>query len=236
MSPPVLPASPPTQTSSSTTRERSRKTTICSTRSRCPSSSSCSDCATSSRVRLVFFWGIARLVLTRVATTGYTQFGGLRPFGVSFLYAGWDRHYGFQLYMSDPSGNYGGWRATCIGANNQAAQSILKSSFETNDNLDIQKALALAVKVLSKTMDSTMLTPDRCTLCPPKLVDPQEANLFVNEQWSFQLSHARTASASSRRSLPPPSKSSSTTQKPPRRPRPQQAAAPAPRKRPMKIK
>lgn len=36
----------------------------------------------------------------------YTQYGGLRPFGVSFLYAGWDRHYGFQLYQSDPSGNY----------------------------------------------------------------------------------------------------------------------------------
>ncbi|RWV83056.1 hypothetical protein GW17_00055385, partial [Ensete ventricosum] len=34
---------------------------------------------------------------------GYTQFGGLRPFGVSFLFAGWDKNYGFQLYMSDPS-------------------------------------------------------------------------------------------------------------------------------------
>lgn len=37
---------------------------------------------------------------------GYTQQGGLRPFGVSFLYAGWDRHHGFQFYQSDPSGNY----------------------------------------------------------------------------------------------------------------------------------
>jgi 20S proteasome subunit alpha 3 len=40
---------------------------------------------------------------------GYTQFGGLRPFGVSFLFAGWDSQFGFQLYQSDPSGNYGGW-------------------------------------------------------------------------------------------------------------------------------
>ena len=32
----------------------------------------------------------------------YTQFGGLRPFGVSFLVAGWDEHHGFQLYQSDP--------------------------------------------------------------------------------------------------------------------------------------
>ena len=49
----------------------------------------------------------------------YTQHGGLRPFGVSFLYAGWDRHHGFQLYLSDPSGNYGGWKATAIGQNYQ---------------------------------------------------------------------------------------------------------------------
>jgi len=30
---------------------------------------------------------------------------------------GWDSHYGFQLYQSDPSGNYCGWKATCIGTN-----------------------------------------------------------------------------------------------------------------------
>ncbi len=28
---------------------------------------------------------------------GYTQFGGLRPFGVSFLFAGWDELHGFQV-------------------------------------------------------------------------------------------------------------------------------------------
>jgi 20S proteasome subunit alpha 3 len=45
----------------------------------------------------------------------YTQYGGLRPFGTAFLFAGWDKHYGFQLYQTDPSGNYSGWRATVIG-------------------------------------------------------------------------------------------------------------------------
>jgi 20S proteasome alpha/beta subunit len=43
---------------------------------------------------------------------------GLRPFGVSLLYIGHDPIHGFQLYHSDPSGNYSGWKATCIGANN----------------------------------------------------------------------------------------------------------------------
>uniref|UniRef100_A0A8D0AF44 Proteasome 20S subunit alpha 4 n=1 Tax=Sander lucioperca TaxID=283035 RepID=A0A8D0AF44_SANLU len=57
----------------------------------------------------------------------YTQFGGKRPFGVSLLYMGWDKHYGFQLYQSDPSGNYGGWKATCIG-NNSAPISMQHAS------------------------------------------------------------------------------------------------------------
>ena len=47
----------------------------------------------------------------------YTQVGGLRPFGVSFLFAGWDKFYGYQLYHSDPSGNYSGWKAHAIGSN-----------------------------------------------------------------------------------------------------------------------
>lgn len=48
---------------------------------------------------------------------------GKRPFGVSILYMGWDKHYGYQLYQSDPSGNYGGWKATCIG-NNSAVSTF----------------------------------------------------------------------------------------------------------------
>ncbi|KAI3645541.1 hypothetical protein MP228_008469 [Amoeboaphelidium protococcarum] len=80
----------------------------------------------------------------------YTQYGGLRPFGVSFLWAGWDDTYrlkdlrstaidsaeqeggsksGFQLYCSDPSGNYAGWKAHCIGGNWASAQSILKQDY-----------------------------------------------------------------------------------------------------------
>lgn len=91
---------------------------------------------------------------------GYTQFGGQRPFGVSFLFAGWDEHHGFQLYQSDPSGNYGGWKAQAIGANDQGAQSILKSDYK-DDDMKLDDALVLAVKVLSKTMDTTSPSTDK---------------------------------------------------------------------------
>ena len=77
---------------------------------------------------------------------GYTQHGGLRPFGVSFIYAGWDSHRQFQLYQSNPSGNYGGWKATSIGANTSSASSLLKQDYD--DNLDLKQACELAMKTL----------------------------------------------------------------------------------------
>jgi len=90
---------------------------------------------------------------------GYTQYGGLRPFGVSFLFAGYSTDHGFQLFQSDPSGNFAKWKATAIGGNTQSAQSTLKQDY--NDTLSLNDALKLAVKVLAKTMDSTVLTAEK---------------------------------------------------------------------------
>jgi len=90
----------------------------------------------------------------------YTQFGGKRPFGVSILYMGWDRYYGYQLYQSDPSGNYGGWKATCIGNNSSAAISILQQDYKEGD-MTRKSSLDLAIKVLGKTLDATKLTAEK---------------------------------------------------------------------------
>lgn len=87
---------------------------------------------------------------------------GLRPFGVSLLYAGYDPHYHFQLYHSDPSGNYSGWKATCIGANNGTAQSLLKQEYK--DDIVVKDAIGLVLRTMSKTMDSTTLNSEKCKL------------------------------------------------------------------------
>lgn len=100
----------------------------------------------------------------------YTQYGGLRPFGVSLLYAGWDKVHGFQLYQSDPSGNYNGWKATCIGGNTQAAVSLLKQEYK-EESIPLTEALQLAIKVLHKTADSTTLTPDKFDIATVTRVD-----------------------------------------------------------------
>jgi 20S proteasome subunit alpha 3 len=84
---------------------------------------------------------------------------GLRPYGVSYLIAGHDPHYGFQLYHTDPSGNYGGWKAHAIGSGNAGAESILKDEY--NEDLTLSGAKALAVSILDKSMDATALTKER---------------------------------------------------------------------------
>ena len=89
----------------------------------------------------------------------YTQHGGLRPFGVSFLYAGWDEIFGSQLYCSDPSGNYLGWKAIAIGANNQSASGILKQDYD--EKCSLRQAMGLVAKVICKSMDTNSPTPDK---------------------------------------------------------------------------
>lgn len=85
----------------------------------------------------------------------------MRPFGSSFIYAGWDKQYGYQVYQSDPSGNYAGWRATCIGNNSSTAQSILKTDYNEDVDLDLEGAKLLTFKILSKTIENTALVPEK---------------------------------------------------------------------------
>ncbi len=83
----------------------------------------------------------------------YTQFGSSRPFGVSFMYAGYDDVRGFQLYNSDPSGNYGSWKAHATGKGSVNAISTLKTEYQQECSL--KDALLLAAKVLAKSIDVT---------------------------------------------------------------------------------
>merc|ERR1712137_1467083 len=90
---------------------------------------------------------------------GYTQYGGLRPFGVSFLIGGYDRHHKLQLYHTDPSGNFSGWKAYAIGTNNNNAQQIMRSDWK--EGLSVKEGLELTAKVLTKTMDTANPTAEK---------------------------------------------------------------------------
>ncbi|CCH60792.1 hypothetical protein TBLA_0D02920 [Henningerozyma blattae CBS 6284] len=108
----------------------------------------------------------------------YTQHGGLRPFGVSFIYAGYDDILGPQLYTSNPSGNYTGWKAISIGANTSAAQTLLQMDYK--DDMNLNDAMELGLKTLSKTTDSSNLTYDRVELSIIK-IDKENDNKIIQK-------------------------------------------------------
>ncbi|HDD67790.1 MAG TPA: archaeal proteasome endopeptidase complex subunit alpha [Candidatus Thorarchaeota archaeon] len=77
----------------------------------------------------------------------YTQFGGVRPFGVSLLVGGIDDQ-GPQLYTTDPSGSFWGWKATAIGKESDAVRDFFNEKYK--DGLDMDGAMRLALQGLLK--------------------------------------------------------------------------------------
>jgi len=88
----------------------------------------------------------------------YTQYGGIRPFGISFLIGGVDKK-GAQLYLTEPSGIYTQYYAKAIGAGASDADLILEKKFKPGLKKEDAMKLALEVfkTVLGKEFSSERL-------------------------------------------------------------------------------
>lgn len=77
----------------------------------------------------------------------YTQHGGIRPFGVSLIFAGVDTT-GPHLLTTDPSGSYRGYKARALGRNAEQANNLLDEKYVEGLSLDDAISLGIeAVKV-----------------------------------------------------------------------------------------
>ena len=83
----------------------------------------------------------------------YTQSGGVRPFGVSCLVAGYDDD-GPQLFQVDPSGAAFGWKATAIGKNYVNAKNFLERRY--NDDMELDDAVHVALLTLRESYEGEM--------------------------------------------------------------------------------
>ncbi|RKO98137.1 hypothetical protein CXG81DRAFT_16879 [Caulochytrium protostelioides] len=83
----------------------------------------------------------------------YTQSGGVRPFGVSLLIAGYD-HHGPALYQVDPSGAFFPWKATAIGKNMISARTFLEKRY--SPRLEIEDAVHTAILTLKEGFEGVM--------------------------------------------------------------------------------
>ncbi len=95
-------------------------------------------------------------VLTRGTATvmqEFTQQGGVRPFGVSLLIAGYDDH-GPQLFQADPSGAFFGWKATAIGDNFVNAKTFLERRY--NEEMGLEDAINTALQTMREGFEGEM--------------------------------------------------------------------------------
>ena len=83
----------------------------------------------------------------------YTQSGGVRPFGISLLVAGYDDE-GPQLFQVDPSGAYYGWKASAIGKNFKNARSFLEKRY--NDDVELDDAIHTALLTMREGFEGEM--------------------------------------------------------------------------------
>mmetsp|Transcript_2142 Transcript_2142/g.9368 ORF Transcript_2142/g.9368 Transcript_2142/m.9368 type:complete len:241 (-) Transcript_2142:138-860(-) len=88
----------------------------------------------------------------------YTQSGGVRPFGVSVLAAGYDDD-GPHLYQIDPSGVYIQWKATAIGKGDANAKSDLERRATAGisfDDMTLDDAIHHALQTLRTGVEGEM--------------------------------------------------------------------------------
>ncbi|MFH1224631.1 MAG: archaeal proteasome endopeptidase complex subunit alpha [Candidatus Diapherotrites archaeon] len=80
----------------------------------------------------------------------FTQYGGMRPFGISFIIGGVDQT-GKRLFETEPSGALAEYNAIAIGKNRSKAMQVFEKDWK--ENMDYDAALLLLLKVLTKSLD-----------------------------------------------------------------------------------
>ncbi len=87
----------------------------------------------------------------------YTQHAGMRPFGVSTLLGGVDK-FGSRLFATNPSGTHKSFKAHAIGAGSETALKRLEEEY--TEDTELEGAIQLGVKCLTKAMEDRGMTPD----------------------------------------------------------------------------
>jgi proteasome alpha subunit len=75
----------------------------------------------------------------------FTQYAGVRPFGVALLLAGVDKN-GANLFLTDPSGTYIGYDAMAIGAGSDQVTDFLEKTYKPD--ISLADAASLAVECI----------------------------------------------------------------------------------------
>ncbi|PIT85089.1 proteasome endopeptidase complex, archaeal, alpha subunit [Candidatus Micrarchaeota archaeon CG10_big_fil_rev_8_21_14_0_10_59_7] len=90
----------------------------------------------------------------------FTQYAGVRPYGVSLLVGGADKDGSLHLFETDPSGALFEYKATAIGSGKKTVEEFFEKEYK--ESIPTQEGIKLAIRALRKA------TNDKLT---PELVD-----------------------------------------------------------------
>ncbi len=111
----------------------------------------------------------------------YTQYGGIRPFGVSLLIAGADSQ-GPKLFEAEPSGAMTAYKADSIGANKKEVDDFLEKGYK--DSLTVPEAIKLALDAIRETQEEK-ITPENLEVS--YIVSKEKCCFSMNEKEIHKL-------------------------------------------------
>ncbi len=89
----------------------------------------------------------------------YTQFGGVRPYGVSIIFAGIDT-IGPRLFDSDPAGTINEYKSVAIGAGRDAVTDYIEKEYKEDMNLEDAIKMGIAALKAAVQDASSMKEPE----------------------------------------------------------------------------
>jgi len=80
----------------------------------------------------------------------FTQYSGVRPFGVALIIAGVDKH-GNRIFVTDPSGTFVLYSAVAIGGNSEEVTDYLEKNYK--EDISVEEAISLAIAAINLKSD-----------------------------------------------------------------------------------
>ena len=80
----------------------------------------------------------------------FTQYSGVRPFGVALIIAGVDKN-GTKIFVTDPSGTYVPYSAVAIGGNSDEVTEFLEKNYK--NEISVDDAISLAISAINLKSD-----------------------------------------------------------------------------------
>ena len=117
----------------------------------------------------------------------FTQYSGVRPFGVALIIAGVDRK-GTRIFVTVPSGTYVPYSAVAIGGNSDEVTDFLEKNYK--EGLSMDDAISLAISAINLKSDEKGVKHIRMSKIKS---DAKQFEKISNEE---QAKHAQAADAS----------------------------------------